>query len=87
MKVRELFEQLKHDLDAHGDLEFVVELKDSAGNIIRCDHLYDRYVSMGAPADQRYVLRMGSGAAYAYQQLITPWGPAGEYAADGRGTE
>ena len=58
MKVKELYTQLTHDLEAHGDLEFVVEFKDTDGNIILCNHLYDRYVSVGEP--QRYVMRMGA---------------------------
>lgn len=58
MKIKELYTQLTHDLEAHGDLEFVVEFKDTDGNIIRCNHLYDRYVSVESP--QRYVMRMGA---------------------------
>ena len=58
MKIKELYTQLTHDLEAHGDLEFVVEFKDPMGNIVRLNHLYDRYVSVESP--QRYVMRMGA---------------------------
>ena len=56
MRVRELYNQLAHDLKAHGDLPFVVEVNSPDGNIIRYTFVADRYVSM--EPQSKYVLRM-----------------------------
>lgn len=56
MRVRELYNQLAHDLKAHGDIPFVVEVKLPDGSLVRYNFTADRYVSMDE--HPKYVLRM-----------------------------
>lgn len=58
MLVRELYNQLTHDLQAHGELEFMVQIKRPDGKITNCVYVADRYVSPASEGPQRYVLRM-----------------------------
>lgn len=58
MLVRELYNQLAHDLQAHGELEFMVQIKQPDGSLVDCVFVADRYVSPAGEGPQRYVLRM-----------------------------
>ena len=58
MLVRELYNQLTHDLQAHGELEFMVQIKQPDGSLVNCVFVADRYVSLESEGPQRYVLRM-----------------------------
>ena len=58
MLVRELYNQLTHDLESHGELEFMVQIKQPDGSLVDCVFVADRYVSLAGEGPQRYVLRM-----------------------------
>lgn len=58
MLVRELYNQLTHDLQAHGELEFMVQIKQPDGSLVNCVYVADRYVSIDEHEPSRYVLRM-----------------------------
>ena len=49
MLVRELYNQLASDLKAHGELEFMVQIKQPDGSLVNCVYVADRYVLRMVP--------------------------------------
>jgi len=58
MRVQELYNQLAHDVNAHGTNDAVLEYKDTDGTIHRYRFIGDRYVDAHMGECGTYVLRI-----------------------------